>query len=112
MQLQRHATYNLEYSALLRETLGNWRSAKAIPYCLEEHSVRSGFYVDIGFDMRVNERPDEAFDETLTFAGIAFAPEDNEVKERPDDPGLAGLCSRTLSYTSLRPGCGPSSLQF
>jgi hypothetical protein len=89
LQLQQQTAFNPDYSALLRETLGDWRDVTAIPDGLEEQSVRSEFYVDLGFDMRIIDRPDEAFDETLTLAGIAFAPEANEVEDRHDDAGLA-----------------------
>lgn len=89
LQLQQQTAFNPNYSALLRETLGDWRDVTAIPDGLEEQSARSEFYIDLGFDMRVIDRPDKAFDKTLTLAGIAFAPEDNEVEGRHDDAGFA-----------------------
>jgi len=89
LQLGHQTAFNPDYSALLRETLGDWRDVTAIPDDLEEQLARSEFYVDLGFDRRVIDRPDEAFDETLILAGIAFAPEDNEVEGRHDDLGLA-----------------------
>lgn len=87
-QLQQHTAFNPDYSALLRETLGDWRDVTIVPEALEEQSARSLFYVDHGFDARAVDRPDEAFDESLTLAGIAFAPEDNELDGRHDDAGL------------------------
>ncbi|MBC2857539.1 Swt1 family HEPN domain-containing protein [Stappia sp. 28M-7] len=89
LQLGHQTAFNPDYSALLRETLGDWRDVTAIPDDLEEQVARSEFYVDLGFDTRVIDRPDEAFGETLILAGIAFAPEDNEVEGRHDDLGLA-----------------------
>lgn len=89
LQLGHQTAFNPDYSALLRETLGDWRDVTAIPDDLEEQIARSEFYVDLGFDTLVIDRPDEAFDETLILAGIAFAPEDNEVEGRHDDLGLA-----------------------
>lgn len=89
LQLQQSTAFAPDYSDLLRSTLGDWRKVSALPDGLEEQSARSGFYAELGFDMRVVDRPDEAFDETLTLAGIAFAPEDNEIADRHDDAGLA-----------------------
>lgn len=89
LQLTTSTAFNPDFTALLRESLGDWRDVTAIPESLLEQPARSDFYLDLGFDARIVDRPDEAFDEALTLAGIAFAPEDNSVEGRHDDAGLA-----------------------
>lgn len=89
LHLKTDTAFNPDYSALLRESLGDWRDVRSVPDVLYEQSARTAYYIDLGFDPRIVDRPDEAFDESLSLAGIAFAPEDNEIDGRHDDVGLA-----------------------
>lgn len=67
----------------LRLDLGDWRQSIKIPDAVfEDPRARAAFYVEQGFDARLTELPDEAFDESVAqFEVFDFQSGDGEIDD-------------------------------
>jgi hypothetical protein len=73
--------FDHDFAALLRPSLGDWRDVLTPePDALIDPVLRSGFYVEQGFDSDLTDFTPVAFDESLRIAGLR----DAELAERVD----------------------------
>ena len=64
-----------DLTAALRVDLGDWRDRITWPETIfSDISLRSGFYVERGFDPALSDFPAEAFEESLGIAGLTEEP--------------------------------------
>lgn len=63
--------FSQDFSRSLRDLLGDWRDPVSFTPDIIEYEVRARVYEEHGFDDRLIDFPDEAFDEALIISGIS-----------------------------------------